>query len=84
MSRSVPLGEYGSFDTHTLCMLQEVFEAAWHDICSSNAVFSTIRADLLRERLAATIMELARNGQRNPEVLRRRAIVSLKALEHLN
>jgi hypothetical protein len=65
-------------------MLKEVFEAAWHDICSTNARFSTVRADVLRERLAATILKLAQEGERTSEVLRRRAILSLKALEGLN
>ena len=84
MSRSAPLGPYGSFDPHTLSILQEVFQAAWHDICCSNTAFSAVRAQLLRERLAATIMKLAHEGERRPEVLRRRAILSLKASEHLN
>jgi hypothetical protein len=84
MSRSAPLGPYGSFDPHTLSFLQEIFETAWHDICCSNTTLSAVRADLLRERLAATIMKLAHEGERSSEVLRRRAILSLKALEHLN
>jgi hypothetical protein len=84
MSRSVPFGRYASFDPHTLSILQHVFEAAWHDICSSNTVVSTIRAGLLRERLAATIVKLAQDGESSPEVLRRRAMMSLKALERLN
>src|SRR5215207_10084859 len=61
MSRSPPLGPYASFDPQTLSVLREVFEAAWHDICSSNASFAPIRADLLRERLAANIMTLAKD-----------------------
>jgi hypothetical protein len=84
MSKSSPLGPYGSFEPHTLTLLQEVFEAAWHDICCSNAMFSAARTNLLRERLAATIMKLAHEGERSSEVLRRRALLSLKALEHLN
>lgn len=84
MSRNASIAPYRSFDPPTLAALREVFDAAWHDLCSSNASFTHLRADVLRERLANTIMMLAATGERNPAVLRRRALLSLKAMEHLN
>jgi hypothetical protein len=73
-----------SFDSETMALIKDAFEAAWHEIRSSNAVFPAMRADALRDRLGQAILHLAEAGERNPEVLRSRAVMSLKATEGLD
>jgi hypothetical protein len=83
MSSSKPFNGT-SFDSESVALIKQAFEAAWHEVCSTNARFSSVRAIALRDRLAQTILHLAENGERNPVVLKCRAVMSLKALEALN
>jgi hypothetical protein len=73
-----------SFDSEILTLIKAAFEAGWHELCSTNAPIAAVRAGTLRNRLAQTILHLAENGERNPNVLKTRAIMSLRATEHLN
>ena len=73
-----------SFNSAAVALMKEAFEAAWHDVCSTNTSFSTVRATALRDRLAQTILHLAEKGERNPAVLKSRAVMSLRASEALN
>ena len=73
-----------SFDSESVALIKEAFEAAWHEVCSANTPFPAVRATHLRDRLAQTILHMAEKGERNPTVLKRRAVMSLKALELLS
>ncbi len=73
-----------SFDSQVMALLKDAFEAGWHELCSTNPPIAAVRAAILRDRLARTILHLAEKGERDPGVLRTRAVMSLRATEHLN
>jgi hypothetical protein len=73
-----------SFDAGIVALMKEAFEASWHEVCSTNLPFSTVRAMVLRDRLAQIILHLAEKGERNPAVLKSRAVMSLRATQALN
>jgi len=72
------------FDSEAMALIKDAFDAAWHEVCSTNAPFSTVRTSIIRDRLAHTILGLAEKGELNPIVLRRRALMSLRASEKLS
>ena len=73
-----------SFDPQVMKVIQDVFDAAWHDLSCANGFYTTVRADKVRDRLAVTIMRLAGQGETHPDVLKRRALLAVKAFEQLN
>lgn len=64
-----------SFDPDTNRILTAAFEAAWTKIAGGRDLGPN--TDMMRNELAKAIIGLARTGERDPDLLRTAAIVSL-------
>jgi hypothetical protein len=62
-------------------LMAAAFEAAWASLCASGERLSAQQACDARIRLARAILELARNGERDPGRLRQLALASLDSPE---
>ena len=62
-----------AFDSETTQLLGAAFDAAWEDVkTSGTALAEGAEAALTRELLAKRIIELAKRGERNPDLGRKR------------
>jgi hypothetical protein len=68
----------GYFDPETVIILGSAFDEAWRSLQNSGVYFTSARtAEATRERLAQRIVECAKGGERDPGLLRDKALNDL-------
>jgi hypothetical protein len=50
--------KHATFDTESMALIKEAFEAAWHELCSKNDNFTSSRAIALRHRFGIDLRRL--------------------------
>lgn len=71
------LSEATNFSPEEVKMMGDVFDEVWTTVASTFANHKPGEIELARATLARRIMLLARNGQKNPEVLKTMARTNL-------
>lgn len=67
-----PLDSCTSYDPATLKFLTRAFDEAWPSVARGNGGYLSMQAK--RERLASIVMELAKDGMRDLEMLKAAAL----------
>ena len=67
-----------AFDPETTRAMAAAFEAAWEELKDTGHIASApFKADATREMLAKRILQMARTGVRDPDILRHEALLGV-------
>ena len=78
MSTVVDFAPPHAFDPETTRVMAAAFESAWDELKDTGHIASApFKADATREMLAKRILQIARTGVRDPDVLRHEALLGV-------
>ena len=83
MAQIIPFERHiDAFDPETAQIMSQAFQAAWDSLSQSGRVEAApFRAERTREAMAKRIIELATNGERDPDRLREAGLEASAAVQ---